>query len=94
MPGFAKQAHESEVMKEEAQIKVFEAAINLSPAEIRNVGQTVFQSSVKCADSFTRERMAKRDGPGGDPQCSNGMLGVAGRFIEDLLAVWQCNIAC
>ena len=47
LPGFAKQAHESEVMAEESQIKVLEAAINLSPAEIRNVDQTVLISSVK-----------------------------------------------
>ena len=47
LPGFAKQAHESDVVKEEEQIKVLEAAINLSPAEIRNVDQTTLINSIK-----------------------------------------------
>ena len=60
VPGFAKQAHESEVMAEESQIKVLEAAINLSPTEIRNVDQTVLISSVKvCQKSLAGDQWPK-----------------------------------
>ncbi len=54
VPGLAKQAHESEVIAEELQIKVLESAINFCPAEIRNCDQKVLEASVKVCDKSVR----------------------------------------
>lgn len=83
LPGFAKQAHESEVMAEEAQIKVLEAAINLSPAEIRNVEQAVLDSSVKlCQKSLAGDKWPKETVLGLTRRAAMARLESPGDFLK------------
>ena len=94
--GGARCANKSELIAEESQIRVLEAAINLSPTEICKVDQIVLsidQLREGVSEIFGGGPMANRNDLGADPASSNGTRGVV-RGLLDLLAVRQCKLAC